>query len=203
MLEKILIVEDEPVIAADIEFTLTKAGYLVVGIANNSTQALDMIVTRQPDLVLLDIAIKGDRDGIDVANIMMKKHMIPFVFLTSFSDRETLERAKTTLPLGYIVKPFKDKDVLSTIEIALYRFNQANENKGITVEKINNTSSVPVTETEYKVIQLIWEGKANKQIAETLFVSINTIKTHLKNIFEKLDVNSRTELIAKLRNGSR
>ncbi len=195
---KILIVEDEPVIAADIELTLLNCGYRIAGIAYSSTQALDMIVNRQPDLVLLDIAIKGDMDGIDIASVIQQKYHIPFIYLTSFSDKDTLERAKPTLPEGYIVKPFKDRDILSSIEMALYRTTQQ-QSMHLTIQRVNQLSSHPITESEFKIINLIREGRSNQEIADQLYVSINTIKTHLKRIFEKVNVKSRAELIARLR----
>ena len=123
---RVLIVEDEPVIATDIEMTLTGDDYTVVGIAYSSTQALDLLHRFRPDVVLLDIAIKGDKDGIDIATIINDKYKIPFIYITSFSDRETLERAKATLPYGYIVKPFKDRDIISAIEMAVYRHASLN-----------------------------------------------------------------------------
>ena len=87
----VLIVEDEPVIATDIEMTLTGADYTVVGIAYSSTKALDLLHRFRPDIVLLDIAIKGDKDGIDIAAIINDKYKVPFIYITSFADRETLE----------------------------------------------------------------------------------------------------------------
>ena len=87
----VLIVEDEPVIATDIEMTLTGADYTVVGIAYSSTKALDLLHRFRPDIVLLDIAIKGDKDGIDIAAIINDKYKVPFIYITSFADRETLD----------------------------------------------------------------------------------------------------------------
>jgi two-component system, response regulator PdtaR len=196
---RILIVEDEPIIAADIESSLLRQDYEVAGIAYSSTQALDMLVNRYPDLVLLDIAIKGDKDGIDIAHIIKEKYRIPFIYLTSFSDRVTLERAKPTMPFGYIVKPFKDKDLLSTIEIGMYRYADAHNAGELKKEIIEQKNEVKLTKMEYHIIKKIWEGKSNKDLSDELFISVNTTKTHIKNIFFKFNVRSRNELIVLLR----
>ena len=197
-MKKILIVEDEPIIAADIESTLVKNDYAVCGIAYSAHQAMDMIANRQPDLLLLDIAIKGEKDGIDIACFVRKQYNIPFIFITSFSNRATLERAQATLPDGYIVKPFKDKDILAAVTMALYKSSLHLDPSHFS-EYVNSKASIPLTESEIRIIRLIQEGKSNKDVAENLYISINTVKTHLKHIFEKLDVNSRTALLHKIR----
>lgn len=196
---RILIVEDEPIISDDIESTLLSNDYDVAGKAYSSTQALDMLLTRYPDLVLLDIAIKGDKDGINIATIIREKYHIPFIFLTSYSDKETLDRAKPTMPYGYIVKPFKDRDLLTAIEMGMYRFSSENNTVPIIKENIEQKNNVQLTKMEYSILILIWEGKSNKAISEALFISVNTVKTHVKNTFEKFGVRSRNELMALLR----
>ena len=196
---RILIVEDEPIISDDIESTLLSNDYDVAGKAYSCTQALDILLTRYPDLVLLDIAIKGDKDGINIATIIREKYHIPFIFLTSYSDKETLDRAKPTMPYGYIVKPFKDRDLLTAIEMGMYRFSSENNTVPIIKENIEQKNNVQLTKMEYSILILIWEGKSNKAISEALFISVNTVKTHVKNTFEKFGVRSRNELMALLR----
>jgi DNA-binding NarL/FixJ family response regulator len=194
----ILIIEDEPVIATDIEMTLTGDDYSVVGIAYSSTKALDMLHRFRPDLVLLDIAIKGDKDGIDIAAIINDRYKVPFIYITSFADKETLDRAKATLPSGYIVKPFKDRDIISAIEMAVYRHASLHNQDFPPFKEL--TARYPLTPGEYQVLECVWEGSTNLQVTEKLGVSINTVKTHLKNIFSKLDVGSRSAAIAAIRN---
>lgn len=199
MSKRVLIVEDEPIIAADIESTLTKGNFIIAGIAYSSVNALDMLFNRDIDLVLLDIAIKGDMDGIEIAAIINEKYHLPFIYITSFSDQHTLQRAKLTMPYGYIVKPFKDRDILSSIEIALYRYDMDSHQSELTLEKAESVAGTTITESEYRILGLLWEGKPNKLIADELYVSVNTIKTHIKNLFTKFNVSTRTELIARLR----
>jgi len=118
--KKILIVEDEPVIATDIEMTLEDLGYHVIGIEDNATDALKAIRKHKPDLVLLDINLEGDDDGVMLAHDINDEFQIPFVYLTSNADKLTINRVKRTHPAGFIVKPFNEKDLQSNIEIALF-----------------------------------------------------------------------------------
>lgn len=194
----VLIVEDEPVIATDIEMTLTGDDYTVIGIAYTSTKALDLLHRFRPDMVLLDVAIKGDNDGIDIASIINDKYKIPFIYITSFSDKETLERAKATLPYGYIVKPFKDRDIISAIEMAVYRHASLNNLHFPAVKELTQTYAL--TPGEYQVMKCVWEGNTNLQVTTKLNISINTVKTHLKSVFSKMNVRSRSEAIAAIRN---
>jgi DNA-binding NarL/FixJ family response regulator len=199
MVTKVLIVEDEPLIANDIEFTIEEAGFSVIGIAHSSVKALDMINNRNPDIVLLDISIKGDKNGIEIGEILQKNHGTPFIYITSYADKNTLELAKATLPYGYIVKPFKDRDIISAIEMAMFRHKNEQKPKFPSLEKLNENLTNLITQREYDVALKIWEGKSNNVISEELFLSINTIKTHTKNLFNKLNVKSRSEVTAALR----
>lgn len=114
---RVLIVEDEPLIADDIADALERNGYEVVAIADEAEDALQAVIDHAPDIALLDVNIEGETDGIELAHQMP----IPFVFLTSYYDQNTLDRAKQTNPAGYIVKPFSEKDLIVNLEIALSR----------------------------------------------------------------------------------
>ena len=118
---KILILEDEKIIAIDLQRKLERFGYFVVGMTEQAEQAIELAKELNPDLLLSDIMLQGDADGITAAQYCYENLDIPTVFLTAFSDSQTLERAKTAHPYGYILKPFKDKDILNTIEIAIYK----------------------------------------------------------------------------------
>ncbi len=118
--KRILIVEDEPIIASDIEMTLEDLGYEVIGIEDNAVDALKLIEKQHPDLVLLDINLEGDVDGVMLAQDINKQFQIPFVYLTSNADNLTINRVKRTKPAGFILKPFNEKDLKSNIEIALF-----------------------------------------------------------------------------------
>jgi CheY-like chemotaxis protein len=117
--EKILIVEDDDVIARVADWRLKNLGYSVCGRATSGEEAMALIVNAKPDLVLMDINIRGDIDGIETTKLIKKDFTIPVVYLTSHSDGPTLERAKETKPEGFIIKPFEDNDLRVAIELAL------------------------------------------------------------------------------------
>lgn len=121
---KILIVEDEAIIAEDLRFSLEELGYDVVGVCANYDDAIAVIEAKSPDFAILDIIIDGPRDGIALAADVRERYKIPFVFLTSHSDKDTVRRAKSVRPHGYLVKPFEQEDLYTTIEIALTNFSQ-------------------------------------------------------------------------------
>lgn len=196
---RILIVEDEALIAAEIESALRKLGYRVAGKARNGDKALDLLASSQPDLALLDIDIKGTRNGIDLARIIREKYDYPFVFLTAFSDRETLARLMDTMPYGYIVKPFNRGELLTTIELALHKFAAERETGFPELAHINGKLSEGLTKREYEVLQLLDEGLSYRETGERLFISTNTVKHFQKAIFLKLGVSSRLEALRKVK----
>ncbi|WP_207420188.1 sigma 54-interacting transcriptional regulator [Desertivirga brevis] len=116
----VLIVEDEFVVANDLEIILEKAEYQVTGIASSVKEALDLIAHQKPDIVLLDIILQGQETGIDLAG-QLSLMCIPFIYLSANSNQSIVEAAKTTQPYGFLVKPFREKDVLITLQLALYR----------------------------------------------------------------------------------
>ncbi len=124
--EKILIVEDERIIALDLQRRLIRFGFPVPPITTNGLDALRSIDNDKPDIILMDIMLSSDFDGIETATIIKEKYNIPLIFLTAYSDEKTVERAKKAEPYGYILKPFKEKELYTTIDIALYKF-KANE----------------------------------------------------------------------------
>lgn len=117
----ILIVEDDDIITKVIDWRLNNLGYSVCGKASTGIDALNFLSEQTPDLILMDINIKGGMDGIETAKKIKEKYTIPFVYITSHSDGPTLERAKETKPDGFIIKPFDDNDLRVAIELALKR----------------------------------------------------------------------------------
>lgn len=117
--EKILIVEDDDIIARVEDWRLKNLGYTVCGRATNGAEAMELVVNNKPDVVLMDINIKGDMDGIETAKMIKKGFKIPVIYVTSHSDGATLERAKETKPDGFILKPFEDNDLRIAIQLAL------------------------------------------------------------------------------------
>ena len=118
----ILIVEDENIVALDMKIRLESLGYRVLGVVDNGAAALDFLASSLPDLVLMDIKLKGGSDGIETARIARERVDVPIIFVTAFTDETTLERAKIASPYGYIVKPFHERELRIAIELALYKF---------------------------------------------------------------------------------
>jgi PAS domain S-box-containing protein len=119
--KRILIVEDEAIIARDIERALLKLAYFVTGTVSTAEEALTQAAENRPDLVLMDIMLNGEIDGIEAARRMRQQFGLPVVYLTAFGDPKTLQRASATAPLGYVLKPFDDRDLYAAVESALYR----------------------------------------------------------------------------------
>jgi two-component system, cell cycle response regulator len=117
----ILLVEDEGVIARDLEDTLTRLGYRVSGIASEGTEAIEMARELHPQLVVMDVSLRGDVDGIEAACAIQEEAPVPVIFLTGHSDTETLQRAVLTGPLGYLIKPFQEDDLRCAIEVAIHK----------------------------------------------------------------------------------
>ena len=117
----VLVVEDERITARDIKMSLEKLNYTVCGIVATGEDAIHKAIELQPDIVLMDIALQGKIDGVEAAKQICTKSQIPVIFLTAYSDQETLERANATQPFGYLLKPFEDKLLHITLQIALSR----------------------------------------------------------------------------------
>jgi CheY-like chemotaxis protein len=119
--ERILLVEDEGIVVLHIKKTLERLGYEVAGIASTGEDAIMKAMETRPDLVLMDIVLNGTVDGIDAAEKIRALFTIPVIYLSAHADEMTLQRAKVTEPFGYIVKPFKERDLAISIEFALYK----------------------------------------------------------------------------------
>ena len=118
---KILVVEDETIVAMDIKRRLEKLGYRVTGLATKARQVLQLIEADQPDIILMDIHLNDNMDGIDVAKLINEKHRIPVIFVTAYSEDSTMGRASETRPYGYLLKPFSERDLYAVIRISLER----------------------------------------------------------------------------------
>ena len=119
---KILIVEDEILVATDIEESLESLGYEVQTSVATGLDAIAEVEKALPELILMDINLKGDMTGIEAAKTISQNHNVPIIYLTANADISTINQAKVALPYGYIIKPFTDKDLQTNIEIALFKF---------------------------------------------------------------------------------
>ena len=123
----ILVVEDEGIVAQEIKSRLEKSGYSVCGVVHDGERAVSDAENLKPDLVLMDIRLKGEMDGIEAAGRIRERCNIPVIYLTAYTDPATLERAKVMDPFGYVVKPFETRNLMVSIEIALHRHRSESE----------------------------------------------------------------------------
>lgn len=126
---QIVVVEDESIVAEHIRRSLQKLGYSVPSVANTGEKAIKCVEENCPDLVLMDIVLQGEMDGIETARQIRSRFNIPVVYLTAYSDEKILERAKITEPFGYVIKPFNERELRINIEIALYKHKMERELK--------------------------------------------------------------------------
>ena len=117
----VLVVEDESIVSKDIQYSLKKLGYEVVGSASTGAKAVELALDLKPNVILMDIMLKGDMSGIEASAKIKEALNIPVIFLTAYEDEKTLEKAKVTEPYAYIIKPFKEIDLHTSIEMALYK----------------------------------------------------------------------------------
>lgn len=125
----IMIIEDETIIAKDIENILVNNGYNISGIFSRAEDAIESLKTSFPDLILMDVVLKGDLDGIEAADLIKRKVHIPIIFITAYADDITISRIKKTDPYGYFLKPFEEKELQTWIETTLHKFRSEKHNK--------------------------------------------------------------------------
>lgn len=163
--QRILIVEDENIVAMDIERGLKTLGYNVVGVVNNGADALSIAEKKNPDLILMDIQIKGPIDGIETSVVVREKLNVPVIFLTAHADEATLQRAKQAGPFGYILKPFEETELHTAIQVALQKHRSVGEEQKKMVsalEKSEELFSLMVESVrDYAIIILDLNGKVH------------------------------------------
>ena len=156
----VLVVEDESIVSKDIQYSLKKLGYNVVGSSATGEKAIELALELKPDIVLMDIMLKGEMTGIEAADQIRSAINIPVIFLTAYADEGTLAKAKVTEPYGYIIKPFKEIDIHTSIEMALYKHQK-------------------VTEVR-KERDLLYSLVENKDVSDFIFVKSNSRLVKLK-----------------------
>jgi DNA-binding NarL/FixJ family response regulator len=202
---RILVVEDERLVAMSLQRQLKSLGYAVVGQTASGSAAIELAGTRRPDVVLMDIYLEGEVDGISAAAEIQRQFQLPVIYLTAFSNREVLDRAKVTEPAGYILKPYEDRELQVVIETAVYR-HRAEEKRSATLaaerRKISPAAQADhgfvytsrLTPREREVMHLIVSGKTQKQIAAQLDVTIQTAAKHRAKVLQKVNVTNDVEL---------
>ena len=180
---KIGIVEDDLIIAESIAIALEQIGYAHTQPVRNYMDALRMIEKDSPDLLLIDIMIDGEKDGIDLATTVNKSYSIPFIFLTGNSDHATVTRAKEVKPSAYIVKPFSENDLYTSIEIAFNNYNQLQPK-----QQTHPTSSLKnfIFIKEGELFHKLDENDILFLESDNVYLTIHTEKKHFV-IREKMD----------------
>lgn len=191
MNEKVLIVEDDILVASDIKLMVQSMGYVVTGIANNANKAYDLFTSNVPDLILCDVNLRTKRTGIDFVAKARKIVFVPVVYITAYSDEKTLSKAVATSPESYLIKPFTKIQLLTSVKFALQKSNGHKKDTAVFEKKFT-----PPTERELEIIEFLCEGLNSREIGEKLNISIQTVQTHRKNIMAKYNVNKVIDLIA-------
>lgn len=182
MSSKILIVEDELVIALDIQETLQLEGYASIKNVTSVEEAIDLIEKESFDLVLVDINLRRDRDGVTLGKYLLEKDKIPFIYLTSYSDKATLERVKETRPYGYIVKPFKTQDLITTVDVVLNNFKHRK------IDVLRHEKDKPTSEIPFilkKCINYIQSNIDEKITLEDLIAQTRWGKQYFIKVFKE------------------
>jgi DNA-binding LytR/AlgR family response regulator len=128
-IKNILVIEDESIVSKDIQMSLKRLGYAICGSGSTGEEAIDLANEKKPDLILMDIMLKGKLNGIETAHIIRESLDVPIIYLTAYADESTLSKAKITEPYGYIIKPFQEIDLHTSIEMALYKHGKELEKK--------------------------------------------------------------------------
>lgn len=184
------IVEDEKLIGESLQEILDCLDHSTIAISTSAEEALEVLSKNTPDLILLDIQIKGDKDGVELAEIIQKRYEIPFIFTTAFADSATIERAKEQSPYGYVVKPYGLKDIQAAIEIAMNNFEKFQEMKSSDVEALAANKNLYL-KVDYRLVKvneedILWvEAKGDYAVFKTKTKSY-VVHTTLRNVEAKL-----------------
>ena len=175
----IVIAENEKIIALDLKKTLIKLGYNVLGIASRGKDIIELIIEQQPQLVMMDIMLDGEMSGIEAAKIISTKFDLPVLFLTALTDEKTLQKAKESNPFGYILKPFDDKTLHSSIEMALYKHKVEQElrlkTKELEEEKLRTDSLLKNILPE----EIVKEIKSKGNVVPRFYDQVSILFTEL------------------------
>lgn len=175
----LFIVEDEIIVAKDLERLLTQAGYAVVGMAHTYEKALEKLPKASPDLILCDIHLNGPHDGLDLMAVIQAKTPIPFILISAYSDLPTLKRATGLQPEHYLTKPISESQLLTSLQLTFAK----------------QLEQGPPTARELTVLRGIAQGQSTKAIADELGITSHTVETHRKNLLRKYHVSTSPELV--------
>ena len=197
MRPNVVIVEDNPIISLDLSYYLKKLGYIDIFRCRNENEAYEVLDSLKQAIVFLDINLDAKYSGITIAKTLEHKPTFPYAYITGNTDALTLQKIKGTHPIGFIVKPFQEEEVKALLVLAEHKIKHPVEKADVSLVTLQRLFP-ELTATEQNIFLKLYEGASNQEIADTLFVFINTVKTHLKTIFSKLRVTSRIKAVQLL-----
>ncbi len=189
MVKNILILEDDVVIADSVKLILDENGY-VGKVAIDIQEALDLLKAHTFDAVISDINLNDRLDGIDFVEKYIK-NTAPVIFLTAYSDDETLIKVEKSQSYAYITKPFKREQLITNLKLSI-----ANFKKNLPIYDLKVDINVSLSKRELEILKLVIKGKTSEEIGDILFISPLTVSTHRRNILKKTKVKSNIELLS-------
>ena len=188
---KVLVVEDERILALSLKKKLEKLGFTVTETAQTGQEAIDSTNQEKPDVVLMDIVLKGEMDGIEAAKLIINLHDIPIIYLTAYADDDTIQRAVETCPYGYIMKPYKDREIKANIEMAL-RKHKAEKEQFMDFEDIYSEVTRYIDEEDESIKTALKnryaiEGPLNIDVGQKkIYISVDRNNKELNKAFFEL-----------------
>lgn len=183
----ILVVEDELITAESIFELLEQEDFKMIGVAKDAATAFQLCEKEMPQVVVCDINIKGDINGIELAKLLKQKFGCQIVFLTAYTDISTVESAASVDPVMYVIKPYNDVQLLVAVQMAFHRLYKSQ------MPKISE--QLQLTGREREIASLVAQGFSSKEIAKKLFISEETVKTHRRRMLQKNNINNFPQLI--------
>ena len=197
---KIMIVEDQISVSMELEEMLTENGYEVPCVACSGEEAVSLAKGHKPDLIMMDIKLAPEMDGIETAVKIRSQLDIPSVFLTGYGNEKLVERALEADPLGYIMKPINKVQILAAIKLALKKINRKKKDENIQEFRIIPSALMGLSARQLRVADMIRDGIENPEISETLGIAIDTVNWHRRRIRKKLHIDKTpTDLMVALR----
>lgn len=191
----ILIVEDELITAESIAELLAQEDYEIAGVTPTAAGALDICEEKRPHVVICDVNIKGNINGLELARQLKRLYQCEVIFLTAYTDAATIQAAAAAVPVMYVVKPFSDAQLLAAVQMAFHKLYFKAESEA---EAPAAGVKVQLSDREMEVVQLVAQGLSSKQIAQRLFISEETVKTHRRRMLHRNNIANFPQLIYQL-----
>lgn len=189
----ILLIEDEAIIAKDIKVTLETNEYADVDVALNVDSAREKFTSNPYELIISDINLNASIDGIELVKELCEVRKVPVVYLSAYADEKTIEKAETSSPYAYLLKPFNSNQLKLTINLAI--LNSSKEHEEIQLNKNNVDLLKSLTKREQEILFVLASGKPSKEAGDMLHIATSTVEKHKQNIKEKLNLKTIGELV--------